>query len=620
MLNFKKNFLRNLDILFFIIIVTIKLCIYTKVSSGIMLAVFTAFIPILASVLILCSISLPFEYKTRTKILYIINLIVTCMITADIVYYGYYKDVLSIPVLRNSLLLKDVKSSVFSLLHPSDFIIFIDLIIMRPSVFKKIRGDAEKQSLPSRLILFTPFIIVGLILEISSMKVFSKQQPGLMKTMYNRIYIAEYLGNTNFHFLDTYNFVNNEVSKNKSLPTSEQDKIKKYFSDNKNKYITANLKGTYKGKNLIIIQVEALQGFVINNKVNGQEITPNLNKFIKRSTYFDNYYYQVSSGNTSDAEFMTNNSLFPAANGVACYLYCNNTFDSIAKGFNAQGYKTYAMHGYKGAFWNRTVMNNQEGYSKFYSDKDYKQDEIVGMGLSDKSFLNQSFNILKNSQQPYYSFLVTLSSHFPFDAGSKYGNFDTGDYKGSLLGNYMQGIHYTDEQLGMFLDKLDKAGILDNSVVAIYGDHYAIPRQEESNLNKLLNITNPTELTWMELQKVPLIVHFPGDKNAGTNHLYAGEMDINPTMSNLFGLTPKYEMGTDLFNVKENTVTFRNGTFTDGHIFYLSQFNKYYNISTGNVIPETPELKAEKADSANKLKYSDELLDHNMIKKFTNSK
>jgi len=68
--------------------------------------------------------------------------------------------------------------------------------------------------------------------------------------------------------------------------------------------------------------MEALQHFVINSKMNGREITPNLNKLVKESLYFDNIYVQVAGGNTSDAEFMTNTSLYPAKEGAA-YLDCN---------------------------------------------------------------------------------------------------------------------------------------------------------------------------------------------------------------------------------------------------------------------------------------------------------
>ena len=74
-------------------------------------------------------------------------------------------------------------------------------------------------------------------------------------------------------------------------------------------------------------------------------------------------------------------------------------------------------------------------------------------------------------------------------------------------------------------------------------------------------------------------------------------------------------LGSDLLNVKEPKVTFRNGSFTDGKVFYVSWTGEYYDIKTGEKITETEELKAKKQESAKDLQSSDELLNHNLIKK-----
>ncbi|MBL2468676.1 hypothetical protein ELJ42_30300, partial [Klebsiella pneumoniae] len=75
--------------------------------------------------------------------------------------------------------------------------------------------------------------------------------------------------------------------------------------------VDKNLFGAAKGKNVILISMESTQNFVINKKINGKEITPFLNEFIKDSFYFDNFYHQTGQGKTSDAEFIVENSLYP---------------------------------------------------------------------------------------------------------------------------------------------------------------------------------------------------------------------------------------------------------------------------------------------------------------------
>ena len=67
--------------------------------------------------------------------------------------------------------------------------------------------------------------------------------------------------------------------------------------------------GADKGKNVIIIQMESFQNFLIGLKLDGQEITPNMNKLAGENFYYDNFYTMVGSGTTADAEYVVNTSL-----------------------------------------------------------------------------------------------------------------------------------------------------------------------------------------------------------------------------------------------------------------------------------------------------------------------
>ena len=436
--------------------------------------------------------------------------------------------------------------------------------------------------------------------------------------MYNKVYIVKKLGTINYHYLDFYNSLYSSISRKTPISKSEEAEIKTFFKTNSS--YTNNLKGVSNGKNLIMIQVEALQEFAINSKIDNKEITPNLNKWIKRSEYFNNFYYQIAAGGTSDAEFMSNNSLYPASSGAAYFLYCGNEFNAMPQNFKDSGYSTAAFHGFRESFWNRNVMYKRLGFDNFYGEKSFKIDETIGLGLSDKSFLNQSVDKIKNLNKPFYSFLITLSSHFPYDDVKNYGDFNVGSYENTFLGDYLKSIHYTDEQLGMFFDKLEKEGVLKDSVVVLYGDHYAIPKEHEQELCKFLGKDSSSDVEWLKLQKVPMIIHFPDESIKGVNNIWSGQMDIYPTICNLFNLPNKTIMGKDLFNSSQGKVIFRDGSFIDGNYYYLSQKNIYYNISTEKKIDENSMLKSEKVNALSQLRYSDEILKHNLLKKFDNEK
>ena len=612
---FKKFLVEYADLIVFLVIICYKALSYSYfISVG-----YDGFKnAVISSILVFASFSVLFKNKGKTVYLYVLDLIFTIILVSDTVYYRYSKDVITIDTIRNGSMLGGVTTSVSSLLRPSDFLFFADLIILIPIIFFYFKIKKNDFKILKRAIFFILLFTIGIFIDGNALISVNNEQPGLLFTMSNRVYLLKEVGDINFHLIDAYNVVHNYIMNMKSLPAAQEKQIKDYLAKNDAPKGTV-LKNAYKGKNLIIIQVEALQQFVINQKIDGQEITPNIDKWIGKSLYFNNYFYQVAQGNTSDAEFLSLNSLYPAANGAAYYMYDGDTYNSLAKNMSSLGYYAAALHGYQAGFWNRSVMYKAESFDDFYNENSYNLNQTVGMGLSDQSFLQKSLAKLQSFKQPYFSFLITLSSHYPYNdvAGyEKYVPFNAGKYSGTFLGDYLTGIHYTDAQLGMFLDQLDKDGILKNSIVVLYGDHFAVPQANISQLYQFEGITNPTDLDWYELQKVPMFIHFPNDANKGVNSIPSGQIDLEPTLSNLLGFKNRYTFGTDLINAKSNTVMFRNGSFTDGTNFYVSYADTYYDVASKKKIQPTKALVAEKNNTRTVLQYSDDLLNHNLIRKF----
>lgn len=608
------NAISYIDIIAFIVIVPIKLIAYGKTLTSGTLSLPSLIPSIIASVAILLSIGFLLKNKKRSRFLLICNIIITIFIIGDINYYRYFKDVISIPVLINGLMLGAVKASVGSVFKITDLIYVIDLCFIIPLIYThKYKQEFEiKRS--ARLAISAIILVVSIGVNSYYFYKLSVEQPRLLTTLYNKVYVVKELGDLNYHMLDIFIIAQNKIQKSIPLSQTKEDAIKTYLKSKTSE--TQNMKNTMQGKNLIIIQVEALEQFAIGSKINGVEVTPNLNKWLKSTMYFNDYYYQIASGGTSDAEFMTNNSLYPAPQGAAYYLYAGNVYNSLPKELKAKGYTTAALHGYNQTFWNRNVMYKQLGFDNFYSENDYNINETVGMGISDKSFLTQSIDKLKNLKQPYYAFMITLSSHYPYDDVKHYGNFNVGEYEGTLLGNYLKSIHYTDAQLGMFLDKLDKEGISKNSVIALYGDHYAIPKSDINELEKFVGVPSMNDYQWMKYQKVPLMIHFPNAQYTGVKNIASGQMDLYPTLANMFGLPTNDLFGKDMLNTTTGTVNFRDGSFTDGKSFYVATTNSYFDVNTEQKISETQALTQKKNNALNQLGFSDDILKHNLIKKF----
>lgn len=609
---------RWLDVIIFTAVIILKNLYYGKQIDPVYFNVYKLIVPITCSVLMIIAIIVLCKEKKRARALLIFDIVISLILFIDTAYFRYFKDISSVGAMRNGTLLVGVSACLPTLVKFKDIIFILDLIVLFPFIKKFNAYKAERNynlSMNARLAVFFAIFVIALSGNVRCIYDLNIEQPMLLSTMSNKLYTAKILGNIDYHIVDLYNCASNFVESHKPLSSENKIEIKNFLAENKTANSGTAMAGIGQGKNLIMIQVEALQGFVINRTLYGQEITPNLNRWIKKSMYFDNYFYQVSAGNTSDAEFMSNNSLYPAASGAAYYKYCDDTLDSLPKKLAEAGYSTNAFHGYVDSFWNRNLMYKTEGFQNYFAESSFNIDENVGLGLSDKSFFTQSLEKMQNLNQPYFSFLITLSSHYPYDGGAAYGDFNVGKYEGTLIGNYLKGIHYADEQLGMFLDQLEQNGTLDNSILVLYGDHYAIPKEYADQMYDLVGISNPTDLDWQLLQKVPMFIHFPGNEYKGVNHVYTGQMDLYPTLANMFNLNCDYIFGRDIFNAKSHEVILRNGSFTDGKVFYISGNNEYYDIKTKKVIQETETLKQKKEEALEELYMSDNLLNYNLIKK-----
>ncbi|WP_206457944.1 LTA synthase family protein [Anaerovorax sp. IOR16] len=372
--------------------------------------------------------------------------------------------------------------------------------------------------------------------------------------------------------------------------------------------INGPLFGAAKGKNLILIQVEALQNIMIHASYNGQELTPNLNQLIKEqgSLYFDHYYQQLGSGNTSDSEFVTNNSYLGSIESYTYQLYEDNYFKGLPWILKEQGYQTAVFHGYNKTFWNRENIYPKLGFDTFVNSDVLKSDNIIGIGggnitgISDAAFFQQSIETLKTMPQPFYSFLITLSSHHPFKLPEELSQITLAkEDEDTLFGDYINSIHYADQCLGLFLNLLKENGLYENSVIALYGDHFGLP-QTDSDVQKQVSKFLGYDYKLNHMMNIPLIIHLPNSDINETFSLAAGEADFLPTISYLLGLErlDTLYLGQNLLTAKsgfvfEQTHLLKGSFINDNIVFEMSRdgvfsHSKAWRVDDGSEVDVTP--------------------------------
>lgn len=345
---------------------------------------------------------------------------------------------------------------------------------------------------------------------------------------------------------------------NSTTDEEEMDKIDKWLEWNNENLPDNEYKGIAKGKNVVFLQIEALENFVINQSIYGQEITPNMNKLINNGLYFSNVYEQNNAANSIDCDAMVNTGVLTLGDSVTFLTYPEVKFNSLARILNSNGYTTVSTHAERSGDWGWLEAHKAAlGFSSSWGINDYKIDEYVGFGLSDRSFYTQYVDKLSTLKEPFYSVIPTLSSHGPFDIKDEYRYLDLPeDLDSNRLGGYFQAIHYADKQIGLFIDMLEEKGLMDNTVVVIYGDHGGVHKYytedvEESDI--------PGDW-WQEYKRqIPFIV-YGKDIPKETIDTVGGHIDIMPTISYLLGVnTDNTAMGRNLLNTNRDASVIKGG-------------------------------------------------------------
>lgn len=601
-----------------VLLLWIKTYITYKTSFNIpmdnLMQEFILFINPLSFLLLVFGISLLLKEIVRKKVMITIAVTISILLYANVVYYRFFNDFITLPVLFQTSNMGDLGSSIHSLIKPVDLFYFSDLFILY-FVLKKKKLDVKP--LPKKLP--RQILIASIVVFVINLGLAEIQRPQLLTRSFDRQMLVKNLGTFNYHIYD--------------IVIQTQVKSRKVFADGSEltdveNYVKANytepdkeLFGIAKGKNVILISLESTQSFLINYKLNGEEVTPFLNELVKNSYYFDQFYHQTGQGKTSDAEFLIDNSLYPLARGAVFFTHSQNQYEAMPKILKENGYETAVFHANNKSFWNRDLMYQAFGYDRFFGMEDYSltEENQVGWGLKDKEFFEQSLPLMDQVQQPFYGKFLMLTNHFPFTLNPEDQLLSPTDTltNDKIVNQYLQTVRYEDEAVKEFFTMLKEKGYYDNSIIVLYGDHYGISQNHNEAMGQLLG-KEITPFEAAELQKVPFIIHIPGEEGK-TIHTVGGQVDIRPTILHLLGIQTKNQIqfGHDLLSPeRKGFAAFRDGSFVTDEFIYTEE--TCYNKADGTPVEkEKCEPYFEKINT--ELDFSDSIIYGDLFR-FTNTK
>lgn len=585
----------------------------------------------LGLLLLLSGAALMMSPVPRAVTAWVGNLAITLLVLANVLHLRFAGDILSFATAGDARQLWMVADSVVELLRAADALLFLELaaaLALFPRFSRLVDrlppADRSRCGPAGRVALAGALLVLAVPVPV----VVADRDESFRKT-YFRFIGARQIGVINYHVYESGRALYRGWTNELAIDDAERDRALQRLARYAPETPRSALAGRARGRDVIFLMVESLHAFPIGLRIDGVELTPNLNGLAARSLYFENFYSQAWQGRTSDGEFASLQSLHPLPAGSVATTYPDHSFHGLPAVLADRGYDTFSAHAYYGTLWNMRGMHRELGFRRSYFRQHFPREERVGMGLGDDGFLQRSLPLLQGARRPYMAFLMTLSTHHPYKLPDHHREIDFGGLEGSMLARYLHTVRYFDSALGNFVGGLEEAGILDEAVLVVYGDHEA-ELGPPADLEELLRRNAGFEpggagfdaRLWRERHRLPLLIHLPGDAGAGEYRVAGGHLDLAPTVLHLLGLEggSMTTLGEDLLAPARRPVAFRDGGFAQGDTLCLPGTDPRAlahcaDVRTGRPLDPAP-FAARAAEVRQRLELSDLLLRADLVERY----
>ncbi len=411
------------------------------------------------------------------------------------------------------------------------------------------------------LIMFIPSaVIVALIPQIKSSD-FEESYGGYGSYNYTNLISATDLYKDN----DIFILIQRDMicSLKQALSSGNDSSINKYFSS-RPPHEDNDKTGIFKDKNLIVVQMESLDYTGLT-----EEFCPNLYKFMNEGISFENFYSsRFADTYTFGAETAVNTGLFAPGGTDLCSDFVNNAFPySLARLFTDKGFSANEFHFNTPDFYNRGVMHKVFGFENYIRFEDYAEDKTLDFELDDTVVTDNGLYNKLTENERFLNYIVTYSAHGPYtvtdpiytEAIRRYPQFQaTSSEKAALSKEIMTAkSSITDDMAGKLVERLEEDGLMDDTVILFFADHYAPLGgydDEQETRSRTPCFIYAKGITPEKVQKV------------------CNTSDILPTVANLFdlGSCDNY-VGYDIFDDNYEGIAFFQDLSwidKDGRIYY----------------------------------------------------
>lgn len=355
---------------------------------------------------------------------------------------------------------------------------------------------------------------------------------------------------------------------NLSAPNSEIQDINEYMNNkaptNKSEYT-----GMFKDKNLIFILAEGFNEIAVS-----EELTPTLYKLTHNGFVFNNFYSPVFLS-TTGGEFQATTGLIPTQEILKIWKGDTPKISyALGNAFGQLGYNVRSYHNWTYKYYKRDITMGTLGFDNYLGCGNGLENRMNCSWLpSDIDLIDVTTPDYLDKDEPFVTYYVTVSGHSPYNINDNIAR-KYWDYVKDL--NYSEPVRYyiaaqmeLDRMLEELINKLESSGELDDTVIALVGDHYPYTLQTEEvnevatyTKDGIVEINHSNFILWNNQIEEPIIVDKVGS-----------QIDVLPTLLNLFGVEydSRLIVGKDILSDAEGLAIFSNRSWvTDSGTYFAS--------------------------------------------------
>lgn len=363
-----------------------------------------------------------------------------------------------------------------------------------------------------------------------------------------------------------------DLNLNSETTNNEIKSLNNYISNKeaskKNKYT-----GMFKGKNIIFILAEGFNEIAVD-----KERTPTLYSLIHTGFDFENFYSPVFLS-TTGGEFQATTGLIPTQETLSLWKSkLPNIKYALGNSFSAIGYQVQSYHNWTYTYYKRNKTMATLGFNNYLGCGNGLEKRMNCKWLpSDIDLIKQSTGDYLSSDNNFATYYVTVSGHSPYNnsdnIAKKYlDNLNETTYSDSVK-YYLAAQMELDKMLEELIKELKENNKLDDTVIALVGDHYPYTlstdeMNEVSSYEKdgTIEVNHSNFILWNNQMKKPITVSKVGS-----------QIDVLPTILNLFGIEydSRLIVGQDILSDTDGIAIFSNRSWVTDYGSYDSQTKKF---------------------------------------------